>query len=99
MNIILLLKPNKQEQNSSSYRPTSLLICIGKLLTKGIKQRLMLEIENALSYPFNLKSGTSQGSSLSLLLYIIFTADSMNSIPDHTEHGLFADDTAAAIQN
>ncbi|CAF4319029.1 unnamed protein product, partial [Rotaria magnacalcarata] len=38
-------------------------------------------------------SGTPQGSPLSPLLYIIYTADSMNDIPPHTEHGLFADDT------
>ncbi|CAF1665650.1 unnamed protein product, partial [Adineta ricciae] len=40
-----------------------------------------------------LKSGTPQGSPLSPLLYIIYTADSMNGIPSHTEYGLFADDT------
>ena len=53
-----------------------------------------IEIENILSRQFNLMSGTPQGSPLSPLLYIIYTADSMNGIPSHTEHGLFADDTA-----
>ena len=185
-NIILLLKPKKDKQHPSSYRPISLLSCLGKLLEKIIKQRLMLElnrrnilpqhqagfrpgkstiynivrleryaegqlrrpglrkhsavilfdikaafdsvwhdgliyklndlrlpryiitylisflqdrtaaieIENILSRQFNLMSGTPQGSPLSPLLYIIYTADSMNGIPTHTEHGLFADDTA-----
>jgi hypothetical protein len=185
-NIILLLKPKKDKQHPSSYRPISLLSCLGKLLEKIIKQRLMLEIErrnilpkhqagfrsgkstiynivrlerfaqgqlrrarrrrhsavilfdikaafdsvwhdgliyklndlrlpqyiinylisflqnrsaaieieNILSRPFNLMSGTPQGSPLSPLLYIIYTADSMNGLPTHTEHGLFADDTA-----
>ncbi|CAF3295405.1 unnamed protein product [Rotaria sp. Silwood2] len=53
-----------------------------------------IEIENTLSRPFNLNSGTQQGSPLPPLLYIIYTADSTNEIPEHTEHGLFADDTA-----
>jgi hypothetical protein len=53
-----------------------------------------IEIENILSRPFHLMSGTPQGSPLSPLLYIIYTADSMNDLPYHTEHGLFADDTA-----
>lgn len=186
--IILLLKPNKDKNQPSSYRPISLLSCLGKLLEKIIKKRLMLvlnrrnilpqhqagfrpgkstlynilrlerhaeqnlilpmsrirrhsavilfdikaafdsvwhdgliyklndlriprylvnymisflndrtayiELENILSRPFKLCSGTPQGSPLSPLLYIIYTADSMNGIPPHTEHGLFADDTA-----
>ncbi|CAF1418063.1 unnamed protein product [Adineta ricciae] len=184
--IILLLKPNKDKRLPSSYRPISLLSCLGKLLEKIIKQRLTLEIErrnilpahqagfrakkstlynivrlerfarsklhrpgirqhsaviffdikaafdsvwhdgliyklhdlrlpqyltnylisflhkrtaaieidNDISRPFQLQSGTPQGSPLSPLLYIIYTADSMNDIPPHTEHGLFADDTA-----
>ncbi|CAF4588463.1 unnamed protein product [Rotaria sp. Silwood2] len=49
-NIILLLKPNKDKQQPSSYRPISLLSCLGKLLEKIIKQRLMdiLEQRNIL---------------------------------------------------
>jgi hypothetical protein len=39
-NIILLPKPSP-----SSYRPISLLSCLGKLLEKIIKQRLMHEVE------------------------------------------------------
>ncbi len=53
-----------------------------------------IEIENSLSRFFTLKSGTTQGSPLSPLLYIIYTSDSMNSIDHHTKYGLFADDTA-----
>jgi retron-type reverse transcriptase len=51
-------------------------------------------LDNIVSRPFNLSSGTPQGSPLSPLLYILYTADSMNGIPQHTEHGLYANDTA-----
>jgi hypothetical protein len=182
-NIILLLKPKKENHLPSSYRPISLLSCVGKLLERIVKQRLMLELnqrkilpihqagfrprksslynvvrleryaaeqlqrsrhsaviffdikaafdsvwhdglitklvdlrlsppiinyavsfltsgnalielDNIVSRPFTLSSGTPQGSPLSPLLYILYTADSMSSIPQHTEHGLYADDTA-----
>ncbi|CAF4326292.1 unnamed protein product [Rotaria magnacalcarata] len=45
VNIILVLKPNKDKEHPSSYRPISLLSYLGKLLEKIIKQRLMLEFE------------------------------------------------------
>ena len=48
--IILILKPNKNKQDPSSFRPISLLSCIGKLLEKIMKKRLsdFLEERNLL---------------------------------------------------
>ncbi|CAF0992964.1 unnamed protein product [Adineta steineri] len=43
-NIILLLKPKKDKKQPSSYRPISLLSCLGKILEKIIKQRMMKEL-------------------------------------------------------
>ncbi|CAF4095234.1 unnamed protein product [Adineta steineri] len=86
-NIILLLKPKKEKKVPSSYRPISLLSCLDQ-------RTASVEIESTLSRSFALKSGTPQGSPLSPLLYILFTYDSMNNIEDHTQYGLFADDTA-----
>ncbi|CAF4223766.1 unnamed protein product, partial [Rotaria magnacalcarata] len=42
---ILLLKPKKDKQQSSSYRPIRLLSCMGKLLEKIIRQRLLSELD------------------------------------------------------
>ena len=42
--IILLLKPGKERSQASSYRPISLLSCVGKVLEKIIKQRLLFEL-------------------------------------------------------
>lgn len=44
-NIILLLKPKKDQAHPSSYRPISLLSCLGKVLEKIIKVRLLKELE------------------------------------------------------
>lgn len=52
-----------------------------------------IELKDTLSRSFNLKSGKPQVSPLLPLLYILYTADSMNGILDHTEHGVFHDDT------
>ncbi|CAF2047983.1 unnamed protein product [Rotaria magnacalcarata] len=45
-NIILLLKPNKDKHQPSTYRPISLLSCLGKLLERTIKQLLLLELNS-----------------------------------------------------
>ncbi|CAF1325761.1 unnamed protein product [Rotaria magnacalcarata] len=54
-----------------------------------------IELQNALSKSFNLKSGTPQDSRLPPLLYIIYTTDSSNAIQKHTdtEYDLFVDNT------
>lgn len=53
-----------------------------------------IEYKASTSSGFILQRGTPQGSPLSPLLYIIFTADSLISIPTHTHANLFADDTS-----
>jgi hypothetical protein len=58
------------------------------------KNTAQIELENQLSRPFEHNSGTPQGSPISPLLYIIFTADSMNATPFGVDYGLYADDTA-----
>ncbi|CAF4189971.1 unnamed protein product [Adineta steineri] len=58
------------------------------------RRTAQIELENQLSHSFEIKSGTPQGSLLSPFLYILFTSDSMNSIPSQVDYGLFADDTA-----
>jgi hypothetical protein len=44
--IILLLKPGKDRTHVSSYRPISLLSCVGKVLEKIIKQRFISELNH-----------------------------------------------------
>ena len=62
------------------------------------KRTAHIELENQSSRPFELKSGTLQGSLIFPLLYIIFTADSINSIPSGVDYDLFADDTTFLLQ-
>lgn len=181
--IILIHKPDKDPQEPSSYRPISLLSCVGKVMERIVKQRLnrhvgknkllpeyqagfrqkrstidnllqlkhnielsleknrhialitfdikgafdavwhkallwklkemkvpnylwcwihsfltereaKIEYKASVSSTFILERGTPQGSPLSPLLYILFTADSLNDIPPHTHANLFADDTS-----
>ena len=61
--IIPILKPGKNPQLSSSYRPISLLSCISKLMEKIIHDRLVYTIEtrNILSptqYGFRIRRST-----------------------------------------
>ena len=44
-NLILILKPHKDKLQPASYRLISLLSCLGKLLEKIVKRRLMTELE------------------------------------------------------
>lgn len=181
--IILIHKPDKDPNEPSSYRPISLLSCIGKVMERIVKLRLnrhaetnkllpeyqagfrqkrsttdnllqlkhnielalsrnrhvalitfdikgafdavwhngllsklnemkvpkylwcwihsflfqreaKIEYKATVSNSFFLQRGTPQGSPLSPLLYILYTADSLNDIPSHTQANLFADDTS-----
>ncbi|CAF3767452.1 unnamed protein product [Rotaria magnacalcarata] len=115
------MKPNKDKQHLPSYRPISLLSCLGKLLEKIIKQRLMLGLERRNILPEHQAGFRPRKSTIHNIVrleryaqnqlrrarprryYILFDIkaafdsvwhdDSMNDIPTHTEHGLFADDT------
>ncbi|CAF1320285.1 unnamed protein product [Adineta steineri] len=60
--IILLLKPGKDRSQGSSYRPISLLSCVGKVLEKIIKQRLSIELKRRNILPRH-QAGFLEGNS------------------------------------
>ena len=68
--IIPILKPEKPEEIASSYRPITLLSCMGKLLEKIIQSRLQFLIEKSeLLLP--MQSGFRKGkSTIDILLRI-----------------------------
>ncbi|CAF2062222.1 unnamed protein product [Rotaria magnacalcarata] len=93
-NIIRLTKYAQNQMHASDCRRHAAVILFDIKTAFDSNRTAAIEIENTLSRSFNLNSDTRQGSPLSLLLYIICAADSMNGIPQHTEYGLFADNTA-----
>ena len=44
--LIPIAKPNKDEHNITSYRPITMLSCIGKLMERMVHKRLYWHIEN-----------------------------------------------------
>ena len=56
----------------------------------------LIELNASISDTFELRRGTPQCSPWSPLLYILYTSDSLLSIPNHTISNLFADDTRIA---
>ena len=55
-----------------------------------------VRIGNSLSKSFPISGGVPQGSPLSPILYVLFTADLVDEIPANVTKGLFADDIALA---
>ncbi|CAF1578000.1 unnamed protein product [Rotaria magnacalcarata] len=91
---LMLWNKHRHITSSSDIEKYTTFITDGIRIATQENRTAAIEIENTLSRSFNLNSDTRQGSPLSLLLYIICAADSMNGIPQHTEYGLFADNTA-----
>lgn len=68
--ILPILKPNKNPQEYTSYRPISLSSCVGKLLESIIKARIEYEIESKKKFS-DLQNGFRRGrSALENCLYL-----------------------------
>lgn len=58
-----------------------------------------VRIGNTISEKYTITGGVPQGSPLSPILYVLFTADLPRVIPKHTDKGIFADDLALIVTN
>lgn len=78
--VIPILKPGKQPLDPSSYRPISLLSCVGKVMEKMVADRLMWWLEKHKLLPANQAGFRKNRSTADNLAYLQhYVADSLNS--------------------
>jgi hypothetical protein len=66
---VMLKKPNKPENLARSYRPTTLLNCLGKLLEKVVQKRLASLAANTIpKYQFGGRNGFSAVDAIAKLV-------------------------------
>ena len=83
--IVILRKPNKPETITRSYRPITLLNCLGR--------RTNLIIDGKVTEPRRVDSGIPQGSPISPLLFLIYTSSLYRKIREAGAHVVgFIDD-------
>ncbi|RYC55822.1 hypothetical protein CHU98_g10381 [Xylaria longipes] len=80
--VVILRKPNKKDYtNAKSWRPISLLSCIGKGLERLFARRLarislnQTNLEEHTTEPFPLECGLPQGSPTSPVLFLLYMAE------------------------